>query len=113
MKLCYVKLGTKFIYIFFLYNFRIKLDSNLHKYVVKKGSISIDGISLTIANTNNLEIDLAIIPHTFENTNLKTLKNGDNVNIEVDIFAKYIEKFLLSRDNKSKIDFDFLAQNGF
>ena len=58
-------------------------------------------------------IKLAIIPHTYENTNLKTLKNGDYVNIEVDLVAKYIEKFLSSSDNKSKISLEFLQEHGF
>ena len=95
------------------YYLSFELTSDLAKYVVKKGSISINGISLTLAEVDRKNISVAIIPHTFENTNLKTLKNGDFVNIEVDIIAKYVEKFLLSSDNKSKISLDFLQEHGF
>ena len=56
---------------------------------------------------------MAIIPHTYENTNLKSLKSGNYVNIEVDIFAKYVEKFLSTGDNKSRISLEFLQEHGF
>jgi len=95
------------------YNLEINLPVECSQLTVKKGSITINGISLTIANINNNNITCAIIPHTFEKTNLKMLKYGDFVNIEVDILAKYIEKFLSTGDNKSRIDYDFLRENGF
>ena len=95
------------------YNLTIELPSNLEKYVIKKGSITINGISLTIAEVNENRINIAIIPHTYENTNLKYLKNADFVNIEVDMVAKYIEKFLSSSDNKSRISLEFLQEHGF
>ena len=95
------------------YDLKIELDSEQAKYVIKKGSIAINGISLTIANVCENTIDLAIIPHTFENTALKFLQKGDIVNIEVDIVAKYIEKFLSTSDNKSRISLEFLQENGF
>lgn len=95
------------------YELNIELSSNQEKYVVKKGSIAIDGISLTITNVKQNNITLAIIPHTFENTNLKELKSGNFVNIEVDITAKYIEKFLSTSDNKSKITLEYLQEHGF
>ena len=95
------------------YNIEFELSSDCAKYTVKKGSISINGISLTIAEMNKNIIKIAVIPHTFENTNLKYLKPKDFVNIEVDMFAKYIEKFLSTGDNKSRIDADFLTENGF
>ncbi len=95
------------------YNIKIELNDSSSKYVVKKGSITIDGISLTVAEIQNNIITLAIIPHTYENTNLKTHQKDDLVNIEVDIFAKYIEKFLSTGDNKSRIDMEFLQRNGF
>lgn len=91
----------------------LELPSEIIKYVVKKGSIAINGISLTIAEINNNTIDLAIIPHTLKNTNLKFLKSGDFVNIETDILAKYVEKFLSSSDNKTKVNMTFLQENGF
>jgi len=95
------------------YNLEVELDSKTSKYTVYKGSITINGISLTIAKLNDNIITCAIIPHTFENTNLKTLTQGDYVNIETDILAKYIEKFLSTGDNKSGIDENFLIENGY
>ena len=95
------------------YNLQIELTSEQAKYVVKKGSIAINGISLTVAEINGNIINLAIIPHTFENTCLKELKIGEFINIEVDIVSKYIEKFLSTSDNSSRIDLKFLQENGF
>ena len=95
------------------YELNIELTSELSKYVIRKGSVAIDGISLTIAGVNGDYINVAVIPHTYENTNLKNLKNGDFVNIEVDMVAKYIEKFLSTGDNKSRISLEFLQEHGF
>ena len=95
------------------YDLKIELSSEQVKYVVQKGSIAINGISLTIAEVKGNDIKIAVIPHTFENTNLKALKSGDFVNIEVDIVAKYIEKFLSTSDNKSRISLEFLQEHGF
>lgn len=95
------------------YDLKIELRSEQEKYVVKKGSITIDGISLTIAGVNDNIISLAVIPHTYENTNLQELKSDDFVNIETDIIAKYVEKFLSTRDNKSRISLEFLQEHGF
>tara|TARA_Y100000589_G_scaffold179053_1_gene169557 strand:- start:1194 stop:1853 length:660 start_codon:yes stop_codon:yes gene_type:complete len=91
------------------------------KYVVDKGSICINGISLTIAKQEDHgEIfTIAVIPHTWHNTNLKYLSVGGNVNIEADPLVKYVEKLLLSnqyinsnKDNE-KINIDFLKENGW
>ena len=95
------------------YTIQFELTPELSKYVVKKGSIAINGISLTVADINNNIISVAVIPHTFENTNLKAMKSGDYVNIETDIIAKYIEKFLSTSDNKTGISMKFLMENGF
>ena len=95
------------------YDLQIKLANEEAKYVIRKGSITINGISLTIASVEDNLINIAIIPHTYENTCLKSLKMGDLVNIEVDILAKYIEKFLSKNDDRSRIDIDFLQRNGF
>lgn len=95
------------------YDLKLELSENESKYVIKKGSITVNGISLTIAKVEGGLINLAIIPHTYENTCLKELKIGDFVNVEVDMMAKYIEKFLSTSDNRSRIDFDFLQRNGF
>lgn len=95
------------------YILRIELNPDQIKYAIKKGSIAINGISLTIAEISGNNIETAIIPHTFENTNLKYLKPESHVNIEVDMFAKYIEKFLSTGDNRSRIDENFLVENGY
>ena len=71
----------------------ITADSNILKYIVQKGSIAIDGISLTIAGVSKTEFTVNIIKHTIENSNLKYLKSRQHVNIENDIIGKYIEKF--------------------
>ena len=64
--------------------------SNCNKFIVEKGSIAINGISLTIANVKGDAFDISIIPYTYKNTNLSNLKIGDSVNIEFDFLAKYI-----------------------
>lgn len=95
------------------YNLEFELPKEQQKYLLHKGSITINGISLTIAKVQDNIFKVAIIPHTFENTNLKTLKIGDLVNLETDILGKYVEKFLSTKDNRNKIDIDFLQENGF
>lgn len=93
------------------YNLYFELPSELMKNVVKKGSIAINGVSLTVAEISSNVIMIAVIPHTFSNTCLSSLKIGDNVNIETDILSKYVENFLSRNDNK--IDENFLIENGF
>ena len=88
-----------------------EIPSSLDKYVVYKGSITVNGVSLTVSANLNNTFSVAIIPHTFENTNLKYLKSGDFVNIETDILGRYVEKFLYSQNNN--ITEDFLKENGF
>ena len=96
------------------YDLTVKLPTKEYaKYFVKKGSIAIDGISLTIAASTDDRVSVAVIPHTFENTNMLAYKTGDSVNVEFDILAKYVEKNLLMNDNKSNITEDFLKANGF
>ena len=81
------------------------------KYIVYKGSITLNGVSLTVSKLEKNTFTVAIIPHTLENTNLKYLKKGDLVNIETDILGRYVEKFLSTEHNN--IDENFLAENGF
>ncbi len=85
------------------------------RYVVEKGSISIDGISLTVAYVDEHCLKVSIIPHTGAETTLLHRKPGDTVNLECDVIAKYVEKLLKPADSPagSKITMDFLAQNGF
>lgn len=91
----------------------MKFEVNNSKYIVHKGSITVNGVSLTVANLQDNVFSVAIIPHTLENTNLKYLKTGDLVNIETDILGRYVEKFLSTDNNKSRINENFLAENGF
>lgn len=95
----------------YLGNSRFELPKELLKYVVYKGSIAIDGVSLTVSKTDGTSFEVALIPHTLENTTLKYLKLGDLVNIETDILGRYVENFLSAKDND--ITVDFLRENGF
>lgn len=98
------------------YNLEFELPDEKLKYVVEKGSVAIDGISLTVASVFGNKIKVAIIPHTYKNTNLQSLKIGDRVNVETDILAKYVEKILIQGHNENadgKINISFLEQNGF
>ena len=76
------------------YLLKIIVPEELEKYLIKEGSIAINGISLTIADLNRNEISISIIPHTWQNTNLKDKEANDKVNVEIDILAKYVEKLL-------------------
>lgn len=75
-------------------DWRLKLDlpSGLERYVVDKGSITVEGISLTVAAIRGKTVEVAVIPHTYSATNLRGVKKGDLLNIEVDVLARYAEK---------------------
>ncbi len=77
--------------------FGVRLPAEVERYVVIKGSIAIDGISLTVASLTDGIAEVAIIPYTYEHTNLAALVPGDAVNLEADILAKYVEKLLDTR----------------
>lgn len=95
-----------------VYYFQVPLE--VSKYLVHKGSVCINGVSLTIASLSENIFTIAVIPHTLDNTNLKTLKPNDSVNLESDVIAKYVEKFLLKADNTSEtITLDYLKEHGF
>lgn len=95
------------------YDVKFEVEKGLEKHLVRKGSICVNGVSLTVADTYEREFTTAIIPHTFENTNLKTLTVGDLVNIETDVLAKYVEKILSTGNNGTKLNESFLKENGF
>ncbi|MCX8034604.1 MAG: riboflavin synthase [Thermodesulfovibrio sp.] len=88
-------------------------DKKMLKYVIQKGSIAIDGISLTINEIVDNNIRLNIIPHTLKNTNLEFLKVGDKVNLEFDIIGKYIERLLEFKNQERGITEDLLIRSGF
>ena len=95
----------------YLGDMRFEISKELDKYIIYKGSIAVNGVSLTVAKNERNTFAVAIIPHTLENTSLKTLKIGDLVNIETDIVGRYVEKFLSTKDNN--LTEDFLKENGF
>ena len=74
--------------------FRVRIPKRLDKYIVEKGFVAVDGISLTVVKRGASSFTLAVIPYTLENTNLAVLSKGDQVNLEADILAKYVESLL-------------------
>lgn len=91
----------------------IAADQKLLRYVVEKGSIAIDGVSLTVADVTSSQFRVSLIPHTRSVTALNSKRVGDPLNLEVDIVAKYVEKLLGSRVEKPGISLEYLQQNGF
>lgn len=85
------------------YRLFISYPDYLDKYIVSKCSIAVDGISLTAADVNSNSFEVAVIPHTFVNTNLKYKKNGDIVNLESDIIARYVEKMVYDEEKDDKL----------
>ncbi len=88
----------------------VAVGEGLDRYIVEKGSIAVDGISLTVNRFAKGRFYVNIIPHTIENTTLSFKKAGDAVNIETDILGKYVEKLL---QPGGRIDMDFLREHGF
>ena len=74
------------------WNIRFQIEPGLSKYIIKKGSVTLDGVSLTVNDVSNLEFSVMIIPHTYQNTIFKSYVVGNEINIELDMLAKYIEK---------------------
>lgn len=96
--------------------YTVEVEDNLMKYIVEKGSIAIDGISLTVAKVSRNDFSVSIIPHTAQETILSHRLVGDIVNIETDVIGKYVEKLITfeNRSNKEgNITMDFLIKNGF
>jgi riboflavin synthase len=95
------------------YALHIEIPKDLARYVIFKGSLCIEGISLTVAAIEGMEVTVAIIPHTVKMTNLQSLKPGEPVNLEVDVIAKYVEKMLRGESGNSAISIDELVREGF
>jgi riboflavin synthase len=100
------------------YVITVKHDARLNKYIATKGSVAVDGVSLTIAEAGEGFFKVAIISHTFENTIFQYKKAGDSVNIECDIISKYVERLLARGEqvdlkNKPGLDIDYLIKKGF
>jgi riboflavin synthase len=92
---------------------RIRVPPELDRFLVYKGSIAIDGISLTIAALESDVLSVTIIPHTYRNTTLGGYRTGARVNLECDILAKHVEKLLRKLDVKSGLTVEGLRENGF
>ena len=95
---------------------RVSYPKEIGQYLIYKGSISVEGISLTIAKLTDEYFEIAVIPKTWELTNLSSLKSGDAVNLEVDVIAKYVERILLYGKKEEKaegITMEKLANLGF
>lgn len=75
----------------------VRLPADLERYVIHKGSITLDGVSLTVASLDGDAVGVAIIPHTYENTVLRCYQPGTSVNVEVDLIGKYVEKLIAPR----------------
>ncbi|MCJ7704160.1 MAG: riboflavin synthase [Desulfobacterales bacterium] len=94
-------------------NLRVRVPENILKYVVPKGSIAIDGISLTVNECRGTEILLTLIPYTLEKTTLMDKRAGDHINLEADILGKYVERLLGHRSGKPEgLDLSFLKEHG-
>ncbi len=96
--------------------FEIKTSPKILYYIVEKGSITIDGISLTVAKVSEESFSISAIPHTVSETNLRDKKVGSLVNLECDVIGKYVEHFVKNEkpeEEGSKIRMDFLSQHGF
>lgn len=83
----------------------IKFPLNISECLAFKGSVTVNGVSLTISNLQEDTFTVSLIPHTLENTNLKNLKKGNTVNIEVDLIARYLKNMMEKRDNEAKYEF--------
>ncbi|MEI6890369.1 MAG: riboflavin synthase [Bacteroidales bacterium] len=91
----------------------VKAGHDILRYMIPKGSVSLDGISLTVVHVDEVSFDVSLIPHTMAVTTLRNKKPGDALNIECDMVAKYIERFTGIPGSESRIDKEFLDKHGF
>ncbi len=99
----------------------VSVPESLSRYIIAKGSVALDGVSLTVNQCDAAHFEVSIIPHTAGKTNISLLRNGDPVNIETDMIGKYVERFVARTDQThgkhgsrpSPIDKKFLAESGF
>jgi riboflavin synthase len=96
--------------------FRIRAPEALAKYIAEKGSVCVDGVSLTVNAIHGAEFEVNIVPHTLAETTLGTIKEDSEVNLEVDVVARYLERLMLGKlaaQSGSEITREFLARHGF
>jgi riboflavin synthase len=93
----------------------VRVPEEFARYIVPKGSFTIDGISLTVADWRDSIAEIAVIPYTYEHTNIRDRKPGDAVNLEADILGKYVERYLEARSSKpiTRISLAELTEQGF
>ena len=92
---------------------QVEAPAPLRRYIAPKGSIAVDGISLTVVESTAEGFTTSLIPHTFQHTNLKQRKRGDRVNIEVDVVARYLERLLVREDGNGEFDIAKLKEMGY
>jgi riboflavin synthase len=98
------------------YRLRFKFPAELGRYIAMKGSITVDGVSLTVAALGREWFEVAVIPHTWRETTLRELKKGDRVNIEVDVLAKYVERLIehgKTAAASGNLSIDYLVGRGY
>jgi len=98
------------------YRMRFRFTRELGRYIAMKGSITVDGISLTVAALGDDWFEVAIIPHTWRETSLSDLKSGGRVNLEVDVLAKYVERLMLNEQApaaKTELTVEYLIEQGY
>lgn len=96
--------------------YTVEAEEKLLRYIVEKGSVALDGISLTVAEAGEKDFKVSVIPHTRQETSLADKSTGSMLNIECDVVGKYVEKFLLGREREcpgSTLTEDFLMEHGF
>jgi len=97
--------------------YRFRVPAEVSRFLIEKGSVAVDGISLTVVECHDREFSVSVIPHTAQATTLGKKKPGDPVNLENDMIAKYVQKFVQAREDlageRSRIDYAFLAKHGF
>jgi riboflavin synthase len=92
---------------------RVAVPESVVRYVVEKGSIAIEGISLTVAKFDGKTVTVAVIPHTWAHTNLHTLKNGDPMNLEADVMLKFFAQPQKKIERESDLHLSYLIANGY
>ena len=92
---------------------QVEVPAPLRRYIAPKGSVAVDGISLTVVASTAEGFTISLIPHTLEHTNLKQRKRGDRVNIEVDVVARYLERLLVREDANGEFDLSKLREMGY
>ena len=93
--------------------YTVSADPSVLRYIVEKGSVAIDGISLTVVQVTGNDFTVSVIPHTNAVTGLSRKKAGDKVNLENDIIGKYVERLMRPEETKQGVTMDFLAEHGF